>query len=117
MFSPVLCLLLILRVSMVTTTRASYSLRILGRSPSSIKLQFPDTDGGVLWYVETDLSWRPDPPWESLVIIPGNDVVSLTGLQTNTSYRLRWRTQNRIFSDVQVETMASYSYEVVATPL
>ena len=68
-------------------------------------------------YVETELSRRSDPPWESLVILPGNDVVSLTGLRTNTAYRLRWRSQGRVFSDVQVETMASFSYEVVHTSI
>ena len=82
MFSPVLCLMLLLRV---TNTKGSYSLRVLGRSPSSIKLQFPDRKGGVLMYVESEAAWRPDPPWESLVILQGNDVVSLTGLQTNTA--------------------------------
>ena len=112
MFSPVLCLLLILRV---TNTRARYSLRVLGRSSSSIKLQFPDSQGGVLMYVESQLAQRSDPPWESLVILQGNDVVSLTGLRTETSYRLRWRTQSKVFADVQVETMARFSYEVVAS--
>ena len=31
-------------------------VRVLARSPSSIKLQFPDREGGVLMYVETELA-------------------------------------------------------------
>ena len=40
-------------------------------------------------YVESELAGRSDPPWESLLVLQGNDVVTLTGLRTNTSYRLR----------------------------
>ena len=65
-----------------------YSLRLVGRTPTSIHLQFPDTGGGLLMYVESELAQASDPPWESLLVLEGNHEVTLTGLQPNTSYRL-----------------------------
>ena len=50
-----------------------------------------------------------------MVILPGSDVVSLTNLETRTSYTLRWRTQERVFSDVSVRTMISRNFEIVST--
>ena len=104
-------------VLVVVSARTSvrYSLRVIGRTPTSIKLQFPDSGGGVLMYVVTRAARTQDPPWEVLVILPGNDVVSLTNLETNTSYTLRWRTDERVFSDVQVSTMDRLNFEIVAT--
>ena len=92
-----------------------YSLRLVGRTPTSIQLQFPDTGGGLLMYVESELATASDPPWESLLVLEGNHEVTLTGLKPNTSYRLRWRTQSKVFSDVKVNTMEEFNYEVAAT--
>ena len=67
-------------------------------------------------YVVTRAAGTQDPPWEVLVILPGNDVVSLTNLETNTSYTLRWRTDQKVFSDVKVSTTINkFNFEIVST--
>ena len=130
MLSPIIFLILVL--INLSSNNKRYSLRVLERSPTSIKLQFPDSQGGVLMYVkvacqeiisdfrifllvQTRHVRTHDPPWEVMVILPGSDVVSLTNLETRTSYTLRWRTQERVFSDVSVRTMISRNFEIVST--
>ena len=112
----ILLFLLFLTILVVCSARNNlrYSLRVIGRTPNSIKLQFPDSRGGVLMYVVTSSARTQDPPWEVLVILPGNDVVSLTNLKTSTSYTLRWRTDTKVFSDVKVSTMDRLNFEIVA---
>ena len=92
-----------------------YSLKVLGRSPTSVRLKLPESGGGVLMYVESLLARGSDPPWESLLILEDNDLVTLTGLRPATQYRLRWRTHGRVFSDVRVNTLREGSLEMVTT--
>ena len=69
---------------------ATSNLQFLQITPTTIQVQFPGITGGNLMYVQEKVFTNPkgkDVPWENAIILEGNEIFTLTGLEPGTKYR------------------------------
>ena len=60
-------------------------------------------------YVEDRLYFNREVPWENAIILKGNKIFTLTGLNAGTKYRLRWQAPDAQYPDVEVATQPQSS--------
>ena len=60
-------------------------------------------------YVEDRLYFNREVPWENAIILKGNKIFTLTGLNPGTKYRLRWQAPDSQYPDVEVATQPQSS--------
>ena len=70
----------------------SSNLQFLQITPTTVQVQFPDITGGNLKYVQERIfvnaqGQGKDVPWENAIILEGNEIFTLTGLEPRTNYR------------------------------
>lgn len=60
-------------------------------------------------YIETRVLVRKDPPWENAILVEGNEIFTLTGLNPDTEYTLRWKAPDKQYPDIQVYRKSLYN--------
>ena len=64
------------------------NLQFLQITPTTVQVQFPGITGGNLMYVQDRIySKGKEVPWENAIILEGNEIFTLTGLEPGTNYR------------------------------
>ena len=81
------------------------NIKLLQITSKTIQVQFPDITGGNLMYIQSRLLGRKDPPWENAILVEGNKIFTLTGLEPDAEYTLRWKAPDRQYPDVLVSTL------------
>ncbi|XP_040573010.1 uncharacterized protein sas isoform X2 [Lepeophtheirus salmonis] len=91
------------------------NLEFLQITSMTIQVKFPGISGGNLMYVEDHLykgetrnkahgGVGETTPWKNAIILEGNKIFTLTGLEPGTLYRLRWQAPDKQYPDLKVST-------------
>eukprot|EP00096_Caligus_rogercresseyi_P011409 TRINITY_DN4478_c0_g1_i1.p1 TRINITY_DN4478_c0_g1~~TRINITY_DN4478_c0_g1_i1.p1 ORF type:complete len:1447 (-),score=380.43 TRINITY_DN4478_c0_g1_i1:293-4633(-) len=103
------------QIQLTTPPVDEINMELLQITSNTIQVQFPGISGGNLMYVQDSLykgesrskshsGPRETTPWKNAIILEGNKIFTLTGLEPGTLYRLRWQAPDKQYSDMTVST-------------